>query len=261
MSKQRAKEREPGTRTQENPDVVVVRAATAPKLSPRGEGGIDYQVGLLGNSVQIRIEKNHGGGSCSKEWVALDRIRAAITPAMRRGESFKSDALAGAFVGRSQCNSGFLVACLRREALFSESPNRKGMNRLTGDLDAWESAMREAAPVLGEGGQPVTVKLHPDPKETRFRPKQADGGSAQPRDNTAQDGGASPAPEGGPPTPASDDAAGERKPILRKVRRVKPSKDGATPGPDGPDPSMHAVEPDPDGEPVPQIEASETAVA
>jgi|GEM_PF-6251352 len=57
------------TEATENPDVAIVRRATAPKLSPRGEGGIDYEVGRVGGDVYVRIEKNHGGGSCSKEWV------------------------------------------------------------------------------------------------------------------------------------------------------------------------------------------------
>lgn len=194
----------------ENPDVTIVRKATAPKLSPRGEGGIDYEVGRVGEDVYIRIEKNHGGGSCSREWVPAGKIRDALTPAMHRGEPFKSNALASAFVGKSQCNSGFLVAVLRSEGLFQPDTERKGMSRLAGDLDAWELGMREATPLMGADGQPLTAKLHPEPKETPFRRKQA-----------------KPEPEAGDiaeaDTPPSDE--NEDKSTLRKSGRTKHQKD------------------------------------
>jgi hypothetical protein len=152
-----------------NPDVTVVKIASAPKLSPRGEGGITYQVGRVDSDVYARIEKNDGGGSFSKEWVPLEKIRAALTPSMKKGDPFKSDSLATAYVGKSQCNSGFLVAALRAEQVFSIDTEHKGMSILSGDLDAWEVQMREADAVVGDDGQPVTVKLRPEPKETRFR--------------------------------------------------------------------------------------------
>ena len=154
----------------ENPDVVIVRTATASKLSPRGEGGITYQVGRVGEEVYVRIERNDGGGSHSREFVAANAIRACISPAMRRGEPFKSDALAKAFVGRSQCNSGFLVAALRAEGILRADPEHKGMSRPAGDIDAWEKANREAEPPLVDG-RPETAKLHPEPKETKFKVK------------------------------------------------------------------------------------------
>ena len=245
MSKSSTKRVE--TKARENPDVVVVKAATAPKLSPRGEGGIDYQVGRVGADVYVRIERNHGGGSCSKEWVPVDRIRLAITPAMAQGEPFKSDALVPAYVGRSQCNSGFLVAALRAEGLFRPDGEHKGMSRLAGDLEAWEIGMREAAPILGDDGQPVTVRLHPELKETKFRPKQA---VPDPADGQAADAESMPVDGvAGETTPsASENVEGERKPILRKVRRIK-RQDGE--GPDCPDPSAA----------VPEPEATATSVA
>jgi len=184
MIKSSGKEATPG----DNPDVVILKAAEAPKLSPRGEGGIAYQIGMCAGSLYARIEKNHGGGSCSKEWVPVERIRTAFSPAMKRGEPFKSHALASAFVGRSQCNSGFLVAGLRAEGIFSPDEKRNGLSKLTGDIDGWEKQMRGAAPLLGDDGQPVTVKLHPEPKETKFCPKAQTGGGSPAADGTAPDG-------------------------------------------------------------------------
>ena len=177
----------------ENPDVLIVRTATASKLSPRGEGGITYQVGRVGEEVHLRIERNDGGGRHSREWVPAANIRAALTNSMRRGEPFKSDALARAFVGRSQCNSGFLVAALRAENLFQADPEHKGMSRLAGDIDAWEKTMRETEPPLVDG-RPETAKLHPEPKETKFRPKQAEGGADEPQGDAPQKGDAKPKP-------------------------------------------------------------------
>lgn len=186
----------------ENPDVVIVKTATAPKLSPRGEGGIIYQVGRVGEDVYIRIEKNEGGGSHSKEFVPATAIKAAVTPAMKRGEPFRSDAFIGAFVGRSQCNSGFLVASLRAEGLLTVDGEHRGMSVLTGDLFSWELQMRTASPLL-ENGRPVTVKLHPEPKETPPpRPKRVkeeetpDGEVPEDGDDTGEE-----SPEESPDTP------------------------------------------------------------
>ncbi len=170
MAKPSAKKVEAETAAKDNPDVVIVKAATAPKLSPRGEGGIRYQVGRVAEEVYIRIEKNEGGGSCSHEFVPFGAIRAAITPIMKRGEPFKSDSFAGSFVGRSQCNSGFLVAALRAEGLFIADNEHRGMSRLAGDIDAWENAMKKMSPPLIDG-KPQTVKLHPEPKVTGFLSK------------------------------------------------------------------------------------------
>ena len=75
------------------------------------------------------------------------------------------------------------------------------MSKLSGDIDAWEKAMREAEPPLVDG-KPETVKLHPEPKETRFRPKRAE-----------------------PETPAAGDAEGEPKPTRRRIRRVRTATD------------------------------------
>jgi hypothetical protein len=91
-----------------------------------------------------------------------------------------------AFKGRSQNNSGFLVATLRAEGLLSEDEEHKGMSRLSGDFDAWEKAMRMAKPVLKEDGQPETAKLHPEPKDTKFKRKDAD---AEPVETSSVEGG------------------------------------------------------------------------
>ncbi|HPO15405.1 MAG TPA: hypothetical protein PLI09_18320 [Candidatus Hydrogenedentes bacterium] len=239
MSKPKDKEKEKGAAPADNPDVVIVRAATAPKISPRGEGGVAYQVGRVAEGVYIRIDKNDGGGRHSREWVPVESIRAALTPAMRRGEPFKSDGLAGAFVGRSQCNSGFLVAALRAEGILSGDAEKRGMSRLAGDLDSWEKSMQEAAPLFGDGGQPLTAKLHPEPKQTGF-PRKAD---AKP-EATPDDGDAK-------PEDAGDDAP-KGKMVVR-VRRKKASS---------PSPEVESEEhPSPEAVATENTEAEGDAVA
>jgi len=219
VSKQKAKEKEMAadapTETRENPDVVILKTVTAPKLSPRGEGGVVYQIGRVGDAVHVRIEKNEGGGSHSKEFVAVAAIRAAVTPAMRRGEPFKSDALTSAFVGKSQCNSGFLVAALRAEGLFQADAEHKGMSKLVGDLDAWEKSLQGMVPTFVDG-VPATVKLHPEPKDTRFRPKRADGVET-PGGDAPQDDAPRGDAEGAPPDGEAPQD-GDAKPKRRLVR-------------------------------------------
>jgi len=136
-----------------------------------------------GEEIFIRISENFGGGRHSKEWLPAAAIRDTMSKSMQRGEPFKSTAMTAAFKGKSQNNSGFLVAALRAEGLFAEDETHKGMSRLAGDFDSWEKAMREAAPILKEDGQPETAKLHPEPKETRFKPKQVDASNDAPQDD------------------------------------------------------------------------------
>ena len=232
MSKPKKKEMEvvPEAPTQGNPDVVIINTSEAAKLSPRGEGGITYQVGRVGEEVYVRIVKNHGGGSCSKEWVPVEKIRACLTPAMRRGEPFKTDALAGAFVGRSQCNSGFLVAVLRAERIFSADPEKKGFTKVTDDIDAWEKVNRQFQPLLNDDGQPVTVKLHPEPKENRFQPKQAEPDCDVEETPEVDSGGQD------SPTQSPDEVEVERKPIISKLRSSKRQDGDETDVPDSSEP-------------------------
>ena len=239
----------------ENPDVVIVRTATAAKLSPRGEGGITYQVGRVGEDVYLRIERNDGGGRHSREWVPAANIRAALTNPMRRGEPFKSDALARAFVGRSQCNSGFLVAALRAEGLFRPDPEHKGMSKLAGDIDAWEKANRVIEPPLMDG-KPETAKLHPEPKETKFKAKPeatSDVDETPPGDATAPEGTADDASSDSP----SGAAAKPKPSMIVRIKRkgAKPSAEA-----DGQEPPVADAEPS-DAEPSAQDGGQTTAVA
>lgn len=222
----------------DNPDVTVVVEAQAPKLSARDGSGIEYQVGRIGRDVFIRIAKNHGGGSFSKEWVPVEKIRAAITPEMRGGQPFRCDALASAIIGRSQCNVGFVTASLRHLGIFSAAPEHKGMSVLTGDLEAFAERMIDASPLLGPDGQPVTAKLRPEPKETRFRPKTADSAPG----DVAQGDGESGQEETAPPqeaaphdetTSASEDDAKAKRNMVR-VSRKTASRLGLTPVTDAP---------------------------
>ena len=215
------KPKKPVKETPENPDVVIVKTATAPKLSPRGEGGIIYQVGRVGEEVYIRIEKNEGGGSHSKKFVPVASLKTAVTPSMKRGEPFRSDAFSGAFVGRSQCNSGFLIGALRAEGLLSVDAEHRGMSTLTGDLFSWELQMRTATPLL-ENGKPVTVKLRPEPKETiPPRPKRA-------KEVETPDG--EPSEEGDGPT---EDAPGDLPDSPpQKTRHSRSAKPESAPDPE-----------------------------
>ena len=200
----------------DNTDVVITKAdGRAAKLSPCGEGDIHYQTGRVADEAYLRIAGNDSGGRHSKEWVPLAAIRDAMSAAMLRGEPFKSTAMDGAFQGRSQNNSGFFTAALRAEGLFAADAEHKGMSRLVGDIDAWERAMREAAPVLKDDGQPLTMPLHPPTPLTKFR-------AARNKDEAAQASVATP-PDAMQPDAASAD--GEPKPrpsMIKRLRRLPP---------------------------------------
>ena len=125
------------------PMVTVLRTGTAPKLSPRGDGQLTYQVGRMEDTVLLRISGNESSGRFSKEWVTVDAIRQSLKQLPKGVKSFKGAmALKSAWKGRSSCNSGFGAAILKAEGVFvaDEDPKKKGMLQLASDeaLDAWE---------------------------------------------------------------------------------------------------------------------------
>jgi hypothetical protein len=152
--------------------VTIIKSGTAPKLSPRGDGQLTYQIGRMGDTVLVRISHNESSGRFSKEWVTVAAIRAALAQLPKGTNNFKGAvALKSAWTGQSSCNSGFGAAALKAEKVFDWVPDKKGMMRLSAAdaLDAWEKAMI-ALPLPANAER---VLLHPPKPVPNFAKRAA----------------------------------------------------------------------------------------
>ncbi len=152
--------------------VTIIKSGMAPKLSPRGDGQLTYQIGRMGDTVLVRIFHNESSGRFSKEWVTVAAIHAALAQLPKGTNSFKGAVvLKSAWTGQSSCNSGFGAAALKAEKVFEWVPDKKGMMRLSAAdaLDAWEKAMIALPlPVKAE-----RVLLHPPKPVPNFAKRAA----------------------------------------------------------------------------------------
>ena len=164
------------------PFVTVIKTAGAAKLSPRGEGEIIYMVGVLEGKVFLRIADNSSGGRHSKEWLPVEAIRKSFTTAMLTCQPFKSHVFAEAFKGKSNNNSGFLIAILRVEQVLVGDKEKKGMTVLAaqGALEKWERGVL-ALPIPKDAQR---LPLHP-PKPVNLFKKKDDSGSNPPETDDA----------------------------------------------------------------------------
>jgi len=148
--------------------VTVLKTTEAPKLSPRGDGKLTYQVGRLDETVLLRICGNESSGRFSKEWVDTEAIRKSLAQLPKDAKCFKGAlALKSAWQGRSSCNGGFGAAILKAEGIFvaETDQKKKGMLKLSSAdaLDKWEKEVLSIA-VPKDAEQ---LPLHP-PKPTPF---------------------------------------------------------------------------------------------
>jgi len=165
------------TQAPDEPMVTILKTATAAKLSPRGGGELTYQVGLVDNTVLLRIHKNDSSGRFSTEWVSADAIRKSLSQLPKGAKSFKGAvALRTAWKGQSSCNSGFGAAILRAEKVFAPDPDpkKKGMLALASPdaLEQWETAI-------------LALPLPKDAERVLLNPPKAKPFFAKKKDDTA----------------------------------------------------------------------------
>lgn len=131
----------------------LLKEGTAPKLGPRAEGSIGYNVlaDLNRQLLFIAITTNKGG-YFSKEHVDITTIEACLdtfTPA----KPFPSKTFKAAFVGRSSNNAGFLTTVLRNEGLIGAAPEAETQHVRSGDWSAWKKVM------LAEAGKLIEIGI------------------------------------------------------------------------------------------------------
>lgn len=132
----------------------VVKTATAKKIAKQADGGIGYEVlsDAGRHDLFIRITANDGG-YFSRELVAVEKIRHCLSQ-LAKDVSFPTKQLRPAFVGKSTCNAGFLVAVLRSEALVKPAPtvDAQHINVVDEEWAAWMKTM------LAEPGELIEIE-------------------------------------------------------------------------------------------------------
>ncbi|NMG32535.1 hypothetical protein [Aromatoleum evansii] len=159
---------------------VRLRREHAMKLGARAIGGVTYE--LLANDARdrlfITIVGNDGAGCWSREVVPLSDVEEVV--ALTGRDPFPTRRLAGAFVGRSVNNPGFLAAALAREGLVQPAPSVKHHLIAVGDWAEWRRA------VLAIPAMPAEVVEAP-PEECRANDAVAPVGEAAPAELGAVD--------------------------------------------------------------------------
>ena len=65
------------SKSEDNPDMKVLKKATCPTISGRSK--LTYHVGAtLDDEIHIRIHANDGGGMFSQEWVPFEAIQEVL---------------------------------------------------------------------------------------------------------------------------------------------------------------------------------------
>jgi hypothetical protein len=102
---------------QQEARIIIVSRKNAPKLTARGKGEFEYELGVNSETEEqlIRISDNPQGGSFSKEWVSISNIEAMLENRGKDSHTFKSAFFVKAFAGRSANNPGLLAAALLKE--------------------------------------------------------------------------------------------------------------------------------------------------
>lgn len=122
------------------PSISILKTATSPKLNPKAQSKLEYQVGILDDTdeIYIRISNNESGGYFSKEWIPIERIESCFDNSFNRKTPFRSSLFNKAFQhGRSANNSGFLAAILRQEAVLSIDNKNIFQHLLSGNFTKW----------------------------------------------------------------------------------------------------------------------------
>ena len=147
------------TKTEDNPDMRVLKTATCKTLS--GKSTLTYHIGAMPDStVHLRISKSSGGGFFSDEWVSLDDILRVLKDRPRESPVM-SHFLTRILKGKSANTSGFILAVLTHLNLSRPLPKKKRVHELLDPgpfLDQVEKLM------VSGGTTKRTVKKAPSKK-------------------------------------------------------------------------------------------------
>jgi len=133
----------------------LLKSGTAKKIAKQSDGGVGYQVvsDIERQALFIRITSN-SGGYFSRELVSVEKITACLSQ-VAKDATFPTKQLRPAFVGKSTCNAGFLLATLKDLGLVNPDPAIDGQYAATDDAGwiAWKKSM------LAEVGEMIDIEM------------------------------------------------------------------------------------------------------
>lgn len=133
----------------------LLKSGTAKKIAKQSDGGVGYQVvsDIERQALFIRITSN-SGGYFSRELVSVEKITACLSQ-VAKDATFPTKQLRPAFVGKSTCNAGFLLATLKDLGLVNSDPAIDGQYATTNDAGwiAWKKSM------LAEVGELIEIEM------------------------------------------------------------------------------------------------------
>ncbi|GAB6145002.1 hypothetical protein [Desulfocicer niacini] len=103
----------------EEPTIRILYHGSCPKLSTRGAGKLEYDIGIDDGSDEpcLRISGNESTGAYSTKWVTVKEIRNILDNAPKK--TFKAIILKELYMGRSTNNHGYLTAILKAEGVVA----------------------------------------------------------------------------------------------------------------------------------------------
>ncbi len=137
--------------------------------SLEGSATLHYQIGIDdAGSIQLKIEKNSGGGFFSNEWISFADIQQAFAD-WPEETPINSMALRPLFLGKSVNTPSFMLAVLTAEKLLEPMPKRKRVHRATDPAPflATVEELKKGAGIKGGKKSPAKAKAKSKPAPRR----------------------------------------------------------------------------------------------
>ena len=102
------------TTADDKPVIRILSHGSCPKLSARGVGDLEYEVGINDETDEacIRIAGNASSGAYSTKWIQLNDVRGILDAVEE--DIFKAVVLRDLYAGQSSCNTGYLGGILKK---------------------------------------------------------------------------------------------------------------------------------------------------
>lgn len=131
---------------QQAPEMTVLLAGQALKLTPGSTSKIGYDIGRNEATQQlcIRLTGSDSGGLCSKAWVALADVMALLEQ-QSADKPFSSALFKSIWHHKgSSNNAGFLAAALRDQGLLIPAPDVRFAHLISGTHHDWLKQFSES---------------------------------------------------------------------------------------------------------------------
>lgn len=160
--------------TSNSPEITVRILKIGQCESITGKSTLTYHIGCTADcDIQLRVYANTAAGFFSQEWLALDAIEEAL---IKGGSPFSSMALKPLFQGKSQNNTGFLMAIALKEGLVSKARDKQRCYQLL-DFPGFRTNVK----ALIDANVSLSAEDKPDKKPAASKAKSAKPSNPKPK--------------------------------------------------------------------------------